>query len=279
MSDSVDSYQSFGFIKTYALELQIIQHCNLSCFGCAQSSPYVSGADSLKSIRLALKSLENVLRCSKLQILGGEPTLHEELDAILTVAKTSPIADSVVVKSNGLHLLRMSPTFWQLVDKVIVSVYPATQRQISRSRSLLEVLALRHNVELEFRSVSTFKHIIKESYTESTRLTQLIFDHCEYKKYCHSVRRGRFYRCSPSVNLADRLPDELWIDMLDSVDLLEPDGLHRRLQKFISSGDALRSCHYCLGSSGTAFPHRQMNRTDLRRHEDLHLIQGAGRLC
>src|ERR1039457_1683978 len=279
MRDTAESYQSCEFIKTYALELQIVQHCNLSCVGCAQSSPYVSGNDCLISIQRALSSLENVLRCSKLQILGGEPTLHEELDAILRTATASPIADSIVVKTNGLNLLKMSSTFWELVDKVIESVYPVTQRQILRSRSSLEDLALRHNVDLEFRSVSTFKHIIKESATESTRLKQLVFDHCEYKTFCHSVRSGRFYRCSPSVNLADRMPDDLGPDLLDSVDLFEPDGLFNRLQEFISSGHALRSCQYCLGSSGATFPHRQMRRTDSRRYADLHILRGAEHPC
>lgn len=239
-------------LQVYALEVHAVQHCNLSCVGCAQSSPgQLRGYEDPEILEHTLGNLSGHLSCRKLQVLGGEPMLHPRIDDILLVAARSGLAGKITVKTNGLLLHRASPRFWTLADEVIVSVYPATKRAIDPKRVQLQLTASSHGTALVFRKYDRFQKILVSSADREVGIED-IYDRCEFKVFTHSVRDGRIYRCAPSVNLARGRADP---EDTDSLDAMNPYELRARLDDFLSSRYPLRSCSSCMGSQGASFPH------------------------
>jgi GTP 3',8-cyclase len=247
-------------IRTYALEIHAVQHCNLHCVGCAQSSPHQTpGEDDVRILEAALRNLGTLLSCTKLQVVGGEPLLHASLPELLRVAAGSGVGRKLVVKTNGLLLHRASSELWRLADEVIVSVYPATESILRRRKEALMSRASEFGTRLEFRHFAQFSEIVIDQPRDDHSVTSGIYDTCEYKLYTHSLREGRLYRCAPSVNVARQRID--W-DAEDSLDALDATALQGRLRGFLNSPRPLLSCASCVGSSGASFPHRMAPTSD-----------------
>lgn len=246
-----------GPLRTYALEVHAVQHCNLRCVGCAQSSPYLpAGEEDLDLLEHSLRNLRSLLACEKVQVLGGEPLLHSALLDLLRLVVQSGIGKQVVVKTNGLLLQKAPSDFWRLTDTVIVSVYPATDGFLTPKRELLEATASRHGTKLIFRPIKLFQEIHRDHGPVNPEVTSAIYEACEYKQYCHSLKAGRVFRCAPSVNLAARTKVS---HQDDSVDVLDPRDLPKRLRSFLTSPIPLHCCSGCQGASGAVFSHAMMH--------------------
>ena len=221
---------------------------------------------SIEQLQQTLDKLKNTISCSKLQILGGEPLLHPELLDAMRVCDASPLSENLVVKTNGLLLHKVSPDFWRLESKVIVSVYPSTKRAIEKRRKSIEAAANHQGTELEFRYWTHFNHITKPNRTESERITNHVFANCRYKDFTVSISGDRLFRCSISVNsirthMAGELPD--------SISITDAENLEQEVWDFLTSQTPISSCRYCLGSSGAQFKHRTLKPTD--RHTPVML--------
>src|SRR5262245_25034557 len=114
-----------GRVQTRSLEVHIVDHCNLRCWGCCSLSPYlpkwrITSADLERDLRLARR----VFAPQIFKLVGGEPLLHPDIDACLDIARQSGIAPVVSVTTNGFLLPRVSERFWQLTQALTVSLYP-----------------------------------------------------------------------------------------------------------------------------------------------------------
>jgi cyclic pyranopterin phosphate synthase len=112
------------------LETDITQACQLSCVGCNHSVPLWRtrkggpwAADPAQ-VEKDLNNLARVVHTDRWGALGGEPLLHRDLVAILTIARDSKIADLTEVWSNGILLPRQPAAFWRAFDVLVLSVYP-----------------------------------------------------------------------------------------------------------------------------------------------------------
>jgi hypothetical protein len=68
------------------IELEIITACNLRCFNCDRSSRQAVSAEAMQVRQVAQfvdESLDLEWRWRKIALLGGEPTLHPQLDKII----------------------------------------------------------------------------------------------------------------------------------------------------------------------------------------------------
>jgi hypothetical protein len=194
-----------------------------------------------------------VISCEKLQVLGGEPLLHPDIVDLCRIAKASNVGGRVTIKTNGILLPDAAPEFWASVDEVIVSVYPATAKWLTRFRPVVEKAAAEAGTLLEFREISAFNHLIKRAPTSSERFAQMVFERCTYRTFCHSLCEGRLYRCAPSVNL-ERSGLQTASEA-DSVEVCSGDDCSGAVIGMLTSNVHLDACRWCLGSSGSEFPH------------------------
>ena len=89
-----------------SFDLHIIDTCNLHCDGCVVLDYVQKGIvtntryelDDVKDVMKNLKKLD--LRLEELRILGGEPTLHTDLDNIIEYIKGTELVDNLSLITN-----------------------------------------------------------------------------------------------------------------------------------------------------------------------------------
>ena len=80
-------------LLTGSFDLHIINTCNLHCKGCVvldyrQEGIVTNTKYELDDVKVVMEKLERFdLRLSELKILGGEPTLHKQLNEIIDYIK------------------------------------------------------------------------------------------------------------------------------------------------------------------------------------------------
>lgn len=254
-----------GKLHTYGLEVRAAEHCNLRCKGCSQNSPFMPATfPELSRLERSLAALESVLRADRATVLGGEPLLNPDIDRLLVMLKTSKVFNRVFVTTNGLLLHRMSPDFWRLVDVVEISVYPATKARLQHTLSRISDAAFEAKVELHLLASPTFKHLVLSSPIASSALVKELYEACYFKDFCHTLRAERFYKCAPCINIGARLSsDDLVRVADDGIPIDDAPDMLDRLVAYLDSDRPLTACAFCLGSSGSTFPHRQLAPSDV----------------
>ena len=106
-------------------EINITLHCNLSCSLCSHFSP-ISQTKFLDitEILTDLQILSKYYKSSYIKLLGGEPLLHPKIDHIVSTIRESMLSDQIQICTNGLLLSKMSASFWEQVDHILISSYP-----------------------------------------------------------------------------------------------------------------------------------------------------------
>ena len=97
-------------------EVNICDHCNISCKGCSHFSPLAdSRTSSLDVIRSDLRRMSELTsqNVDEIHLLGGEPLLHPDLPEILITAREA-FPDTVIsIITNGILLLKQNEVFWE----------------------------------------------------------------------------------------------------------------------------------------------------------------------
>lgn len=113
-------------------DLDIIEECNLHCAGCT-SLDYL-GYDKPGSVTISTMSLDmiselidkikqHVTHIEKINLVGGEPTLHPKLDQIIEMLSTSDLFGEIGVVTNGTNFTPDIVDVLEKVDIVHISDY------------------------------------------------------------------------------------------------------------------------------------------------------------
>jgi cyclic pyranopterin phosphate synthase len=260
-------------IHLSSVELFAADHCNMRCWGCAASSPFMRDPNFPDPDRLArtLARLEPVLRATQLKILGGEPLLNRDLATLLRTARQSGLFERLRLTTNGLLLERTTDELWQLVDVVEISVYPDRPRPFTPTdRAHLQERAARLGTTLEINEVKGFFTAIADSENRDPDLVQRVFAACHEAQLWPSVTiyQDHLYRCS-RVHTLDRYLDRLGVAhrrFVEEDGLLIDDRPHLRqaLQAYLERGRPLGACSFCYGTSGNSRPQTQIPATAVR---------------
>jgi len=255
-----------GHIRTFGLEFFAVDHCNLSCYGCAQRSPYLDKEfTDVAAFEKNIRILGKYLRPDKITIVGGEPLLHPDIDSIIRIAQKSNMFKEIHVTTNALDLTKMSQAFWQGIDVLVISKYPTTADFINKIIDEADRNGKLYNVEIQIRDMSNFNHITLSEENKNQELVKEIYEKCIYKYYCHTLSNDRIYRCSPVVNLDKylkkfgRMPTH---NMKDHLKIEDQNNFQTTLLQYLNSDMPLTGCNFCLGSSGKLFPHRQLSKKE-----------------
>jgi organic radical activating enzyme len=246
-----------------SVEYGLTEHCNISCHACAHASPLLAKkfANVVDFVR-DFEALAEVFHSRELRIVGGEPLLHPELLAFLREGRRIGIADTIVVYTNGVLLHRMPDDFWRLIDKLHVSVYPGVRRRLDDEDCAR--LCRTHDVELGIEQFRTFDQTLIGKRIDDHRLVKAIYRACHTATECHTVHGGRFYKCPMATLMSSWLAlhgTRFESPATDGVALHGNPALQHDLERYLGSAAPLAACSYCLGSSGPAVTHRQLDKT------------------
>ncbi len=125
-----------GKIKTRMLQINVVNHCNLSCRGCAHASPTIKkDVMDIQKLEEDLTLLSTFFRSKKLTILGGEPLLHPDLETIIKKARKTNIAEKIQIVTNGVLIKKIEEenkgreSIFSLIDKIKISLYTSKQTE------------------------------------------------------------------------------------------------------------------------------------------------------
>lgn len=122
--------------NTHMVEIEITTACNLGCFNCDRSSGQAVSTERMTVAQIRKfvdESIAQNHKWTRIKILGGEPTLHSDLIAILTELKR--YKDTVY---SGCVIWVYSNGYGAKVDEVIERLPPWVKIQNTAKESRLQ---------------------------------------------------------------------------------------------------------------------------------------------
>jgi len=124
--------------------------------------------------------------------------------------------------------------------------------------------------KVEINEISNFMIVTADGRNCDTQLVRKIHANCKevHEWPCHTIYGNRLYRCS-RVHTLDRYLNRLGVAHEDfTADdglLIENDeGLLARIRNYLECEEPLNACHFCYGTSGASFAHRQLTVDEIR---------------
>ncbi|MEY7971418.1 radical SAM protein [Saccharomonospora xinjiangensis] len=248
------------------VEVNATLQCNMRCRSCAHLSPLFrrENADP-DEVHEQLSLLAHSYHASYAKIMGGEPLLHPEILALIAAVRSSGVADTILVATNGTLLHRAPVEFWAAADAVELSLYPSRMPDDDTLQRFRE-LAVAHEVDLLINHYDHFRATYSEHADGSPSVVQDVYDTCKLAHYWHShtVIDGWFYRCPQSVFMPRQGVAGGWDPRVDGIELAGDPGFADRLYAFLRRPEPLRACRNCLGSVGVRHPHEELDRANWR---------------
>ncbi|MFN0094372.1 MAG: radical SAM protein [Dehalococcoidia bacterium] len=251
-----------GKITTNLLDVNITEHCNLSCRGCNHFSPVLpKRLLTPEDFVPQLRALAEVLRPGVLKFLGGEPLLHPNIVDLIEAARDSGISERIALYTNGTLLHRAPEAVWRAVDEVQISSYPGSERS-DDELAAFQALADRHKTELRVEKFDRFLLPYVRERTASRVVAQQIYDSCRFVHvyHCHTLADGHFFKCSQAYFLPKAIDGVTTATGIDAVHVSQRATLQADLLAYLNSPDPLDACGRCLGTAGPSVPHSQVKR-------------------
>lgn len=252
-----------GRVQSEKCELNIVEHCNLSCRACSHLSPvmprYVADPSDIER---DLTTLARSYRVRWVRLLGGEPLLHPDLPGVIAAARRSGIGERIAIVTNGVLLARVPRSLWREVDGIELCLYPGHELPADVVAGFRR-LASAEAVDLRVLPIDVFRESYSELGTDDDSLVRTIYRRCELAHVwrCHTVAHGTFFKCPPAYFLPRQLRG---LAPGDGIEIDGSPGFAARLLAYLESPAPLVSCRNCLGSVGKTIPHTQVKRSAFR---------------
>jgi molybdenum cofactor biosynthesis enzyme MoaA len=99
-----------GRILNRRCEINVAEHCNLSCRACSHLSPVHPKAFADPAVVARdLGALAHSYHAKTVRLLGGEPLLHPDLPSVIDAVRASRVCETITVVTNGILQPRVSP--------------------------------------------------------------------------------------------------------------------------------------------------------------------------
>lgn len=189
-------------------EVSMADHCNLSCQMCDHfsqlSEPYFVNVDTFEKDMIQMAKLYDH-ECGPITLLGGEPTLHEDLPKCIEITRREFPTAVIGIMSNGIILSDTnnpkSRKIWKTCGendvRIEITVYP-----IKIDYNAIEGMAKKYDVDLIMSS-----NIHAEKLTQVTKISdkhtldldgrveKYYFANCLYFNKFNVLKNGRLYMC------------------------------------------------------------------------------------
>ena len=184
------------FLKS--IELQIVDHCNLNCRGCAHFSNI--SEKRFTDARVLVKTLDRLNQhigyIYSVAILGGEPLLHPDIVDIIGYTRDRFPISEIRIVTNGLLLDRMPEEFYKACRKnrilIYITKYPPTAEKIPQIKKILSAYGIRYFIS------STVRQFAGCFDPEGGADDGSAFGNCS-RKSCRIIKDDRLYMCSVSA--------------------------------------------------------------------------------
>ena len=237
---------SFHFWHPYLFRVQVhvVDHCNLNCRGCSTYSPLVrEGFADVKQVKKDLCELSRKLHVSVIGIIGGEPLLHPEIEALICVARKAFPNAVLTLTTNGILLPEKSRCFWDVVRdnkvRLICSCYPPYLHKVAQWVRLAKKYGVK--VFTVGRESSHNWVVYHHSFRADASRQEANYALCTSKIRCHRLWHSKLFLCNECCLQHYNSYFGTNHQPIKGYDIYRYSG--KELQKFMNQSDF--ACRYC----------------------------------
>jgi hypothetical protein len=170
------------------LGLEICTRCNLHCADCNRWTDMQDYTMSFEEVDHLISTTKGRVRFKWAMIGGGEPTLHPDVNRIITGLAAAEVAElGITVLTNGIAIRNLEPAASTgAIARIRLSVYPATRALLEP----VEAFCRRFGVALVVRD----KTHMRDTTTAPTA-EQIAASFADCYGHLLMVRGGRAYPC------------------------------------------------------------------------------------
>ena len=236
--------------KIPILHIHLTDHCNLNCRGCNNFSPLAPEVFAdIATVERDLKRISALCeeRVTEIQLLGGEPLLHEKVIDFLSITRTYFPNTPIKLVSNGVLLSRQKDDFWESCRKndieIVVTKYPVkinykTCEQIVRSQNVkFSFYGSTEDVEKSMQCMP-----LDLSGKQNARDS---FLRCSAANHCIALDNGKLYTCTtiPYIKYFNKTFNKnLEVSERDYLDIYKAESFDE-IMNFLSTPAPF--CRYC----------------------------------
>jgi hypothetical protein len=255
----------------YGCELNVVDHCNLTCVDCNHASPAVKKRQvKPETVFRDFSILAKVFRPRVVKVLGGEPLLHPNIISVIEALRASGICEQIRLVTNGLLLPRMPGEFWNVLDELEISIYPDSKID-ENFLAFCKNKAIEYSLKLEVFYFNEFRRTFSIPGYNDVELMRRIYRSCKIAHVwgCHVVQEGYFYKCPQSIYIPQmiRLPAEQ--HTADGIKINDSPEFMEDLYRYLVSPEPLQSCNHCLDNVGKMRPHTMVRPKDWLSSHDV----------
>lgn len=193
-------------IYDFHFEFHLVEHCNLKCAGCTHFAPLAKEEYlSIEAFKSDIDRL-SVLSHKKarfINLLGGEPLLHPDIQQFLYCAREA-FPDSIIrVVTNGIKLLDMDEKFWVACKEndIIIGI---TEYPIGINYKERIELIKRKGIQFEsFNSDDLPRDEMWRLSLDESGLNRPTdnFMRCPRANACVFIKHGKVFNCATMANI------------------------------------------------------------------------------
>lgn len=182
------------------LEMNVVDHCNLNCKGCAHFSNVCDkNCVDLEQYKSDLKIISKKFNVYYFRILGGEPLLHPKLKQLLEITRELLVNTRIVIVTNGLLIPKLSKDILQMIANndimISISLYKPTFEKLD------DILKILKNYDIKFLINDDYFRPISpiEKFQTSLSLEKKSIENNSDKvctgRFCRFLRDGKISKC------------------------------------------------------------------------------------
>lgn len=182
------------------LEMNVVDHCNLNCKGCAHfSNIYDNNCVDLEQYKSDLKIISEKFNVYYFRILGGEPLLHPNLKQLIEITIQLLVNTRIVIVTNGLLIPKLSEDILQVIADndimISISLYKPTFEKLDDIIKILNKYNIKFLINDDyFRPISPI-----EKFQTSLSLEKESVENNSDKvctgRFCRFLRDGKISKC------------------------------------------------------------------------------------
>lgn len=244
-----------------SLEIHVSYHCNLSCKGCSHMSPLENETFiNEEEIYDNLKVLSKYLHCTYIRLIGGEPTLNNNLASIAKRIKDINIADNVVIATNGIFLDKIKEDVLENIDMLEISNYHYSDYLTNKIINFANEIKDKYNIKTYMYMYKNFRESISYKENNNLDLVKKIYDTCiiAHDWQCFNVFEGYIFKCPQAMAISRNIKGDT--NDINGIKIEEKESLEKELEDYINNSKPLKACSNCLGSVGKFIEMKQVSK-------------------
>ena len=233
------------------VDYHITDKCNLNCVSCNHFCPLVSNIvdhKSLETIKTDLQSLQRFSKIvNKITILGGEPTLHPNLNEILYLTRELFPNCNIDLTTNGTTWNKFENWKTAIIENnvhVIISSYPYSSSYKENEKHIIDCIGADRCTVLDVSYMQKGPLVLRRENTDEQILN------CRMRGYCCQLKDSHLYICNYAAQI-DYLYDEfpflknyIFREGYEKINLLDSETTEELIECMVyNSIPAL--CFYC----------------------------------